>query len=112
MDKNRKLCRQHSLRFCFANSQEGGTTTKLKNSCTHSNRSDQDRAPIYEALESFPLMCQATCAILRAFLCWPQGSVARRKFWSTSGTLRKKDAEGCSTTGPEDPDLGRLNMLA
>ena len=56
MDKNRKSCRQHSLRFCFANHQKGGTTKKLKISCTHPNRSDQNRAPIYEALESFRQM--------------------------------------------------------
>ena len=56
MDKNRKLCRQHSSRFCFVNHQKGGTTKKLKNPCTHSNRSDQNRAPICKALESFRQM--------------------------------------------------------
>ena len=56
LDKNRKLCRQHSLRFCFANSQKGEAIKKLKRSCTHPNRSDQNRAPIYEALESFRQM--------------------------------------------------------
>ena len=56
MDKYRKLCRQHSLRFCSANSQRGGDIKKLKNPCIHPNRPDQNRAPIYEALESFRQM--------------------------------------------------------
>ena len=56
MDKNRRLCRQHSLRFCFANSPKGGAGTKLNNPRTHSIQAHQNRAPIYEALESFRQM--------------------------------------------------------
>ena len=51
----RQLFRLQDNRY-FSNMQKEGAIKKLKNVRTHSNQTNQNRAPIYEALESFRQM--------------------------------------------------------